>query len=85
MLYVQIVVLPSGLDIWAFVLTKLSYQLCQQEACIINIVEFQVSHNSSTFLTICKDDFCMFFFKESLFIHPYLRYYFIWNWAEVHI
>lgn len=31
MLYVQIVVLLSGLDIWAFVLTKLLSQLCQQK------------------------------------------------------
>lgn len=60
MLYVQIVVELSGLDIWVFVLTKLSYQLLSTPSAkrlhIFNVGAFQVSQHLSTFLTICKED-----------------------------
>lgn len=64
MLYVQTVVVLSGLDIWAFVLTKLSYQLSSilsaKSVHIFNVLVFQVSQHSFTFLTVCKEDCCIF-------------------------
>lgn len=64
MLYVQTVVVLSGLDIWAFVLTKLFYQLLSilsaKSVHIFNVLVFQVSQHSFTFLTVCKEDCCIF-------------------------
>jgi len=64
MLYVQIVVVLSGLDIWTFVLTKLSYRLLSTLSAkslrIFNVVIFQGSQHSSAFLTIHKEDCCIF-------------------------
>lgn len=64
MLYVQTVVVLSGLDIWAFVLTKLFYQLLSilsaKSVHIFNVLVFQVSQHSFTFLTVCKEDCCVF-------------------------
>lgn len=81
MLYVQTVVVLSGLDIWAFVLTKLFYQLLSilsaKSVHIFNVLVFQVSQHSFTFLTVCKEDCCIFWrimiYSSYLRKLPYLK------------